>query len=57
MPACVMCMKCYYCRREACAKIGDSKGSILSAMLGRTCWKKSEIYVCRKCFEEQGEVK
>jgi hypothetical protein len=48
-----MAIKCYYCSSEACAKIGDSKGSIWAALLGRKCWKKSEFYVCRKHFMMQ----
>lgn len=44
-------MECFYCGREACAKIGESKGNILAALLGRRCWNKKEIYVCRKCYE------
>ena len=46
-------MKCFVCsamgkKEEACAKLGTSKGNIFSALLGRKCWKKSEIYVCEK---------
>jgi hypothetical protein len=52
-------MKCYYCRNEACSKIGESEGNILSGLLGARIsellglktWKKSERYVCRKHYE------
>ncbi len=45
-------MKCFYCPKEACAKIGSAKASILAALfsLGKA-WEKREIYVCRKCFD------
>lgn len=46
-------MKCFYCFNEASAKIGTSKGNILKALLGRKCWDKREIYVCRSCYEER----
>ena len=46
-------MRCYKCnRREASTKIGMSKGSILSALFGRKCWEKKEIYLCKRCYEE-----
>ena len=43
---------CYYCRRQAQAKIGTSKGSIWNALLGKKCWDKKEIYVCRKHYDK-----
>jgi len=49
-------MKCFYCDKEACAKIGTSKGNIFSALLGRRCWSKTELYVCRKHFIEREDT-
>ena len=47
-----MLVKCYYCqKREASAKIGESKGNIANALLGRKCWVKTEFYSCRKCYD------
>ena len=46
-------MKCYDCGEEACAKVGGSKGSFLSMLLGRKCWNKKEFYVCRGCYEKR----
>ena len=47
-------MKCFYCKQEACAKVGSAQGNILKALFpffGKS-WSKSERYVCRKHFEE-----
>jgi len=43
-------IRCFYCKEEACAKVGTSKGSLLSALLGRKCWDKAEKYVCRNHY-------
>lgn len=48
-------MKCYYCPEEASAKIGTAKANIFLALfpfLGKA-WNKSEIYVCRKHYDEK----
>lgn len=46
-------MQCYECQKnEASVKIGNSKGSIWSALLGKRCWAKMEIYLCRPCFDK-----
>jgi hypothetical protein len=45
-------MKCFFCGKEACAKVGGSKGNIFLALLGKKCWDKKEIYVCREHFEK-----
>jgi len=45
-------MKCFYCSKQACAKIGVSKGNILKALFGAKCWSKKEFYVCRKHFDD-----
>jgi len=44
-------VKCFYCGKEACAKVGTSEGSIFSALLGKKCLSKKEIYVCKKHFD------
>jgi len=43
-------MKCFYCGREASAKIGKANGNIWRALFGGCAWKKTEKYVCRACF-------
>ena len=44
-------MRCYYCqKREACMKVGESRGNIANAILGRRCWVKTEFYCCRECY-------
>ena len=43
-------MKCFYCEREASAKIGEAKGNIWKALLGMKSWSKNEMYVCRKHY-------
>ena len=43
-----------YCKKEACAKIGTSKGNIFQALFGKTCWNKREIYVCEKHYLSEG---
>lgn len=50
-------MQCYYCMRNAQAKIGGAKGNILAGFIGGKVWDKSEKYVCRKHFEiiQRGE--
>gem|GEM_PF-4499307 len=48
-----MKMKCFYCDREASAKIGSAKGNLWMSLLGLKTWDKKEIYVCRKCFEKR----
>jgi len=46
---------CFYCPKEACAKIGESKGNILLALFGKKCWNKKEIYVCKEhYYKHQG---
>jgi hypothetical protein len=44
-------MKCFYCKKEASAKVGNSKGNIFNALFGRNCWQKSEIYVCKEHYK------
>lgn len=44
-------MKCFYCKKEASAKIGNAKADILGSLFGKQAWNKSEIYVCRKHYE------
>jgi len=44
-------MKCYFCDKEACCKVGNSKGNILRALLGGKCWEKTEWYLCNRCHE------
>jgi hypothetical protein len=47
-------MKCFFCSREACAKVGSSKASLWKALFGGNALKKIEIYSCRKhIFEAQ----
>lgn len=43
-------MKCIYCDKEASAKIGESNGNIFNALLGKKCWVKKEVYVCRQHY-------
>jgi hypothetical protein len=50
-------MKCFYCKKEASAKVGNSKGNILNALFGRNCWQKSEIYVCKEHYKTIEYVK
>jgi len=53
-------VKCFYCRKEASAKIGTAEGSLLSAIvpsclkkfLKVKTWTKDEKYVCKKHYEE-----
>ena len=45
-------MKCYICNEEASAKIGSSKGNIFSALFGKKCWSKQEIYVCKDHYDK-----
>lgn len=45
-------MKCFWCRRQACAKVGEAKGNIWQALIGGKSWSKREKYVCRKHYEE-----
>ena len=47
-------MKCFFCNREACAKVGSSKASLWKALFGDKALKKSEIYLCRMHFEKSG---
>ena len=43
-------IKCFYCNRDACAKLGGAKGNIIKALFGMKAWVKSEQYVCRKHY-------
>lgn len=43
-------IRCFYCEKEAQAKIGESKGNILNALLGKKCWSKIERYVCKNHY-------
>jgi len=45
-------MKCFECGKEASSKVGESQGSIWRALIGRRCWLKKEIYLCRNCYEK-----
>ena len=48
-------MKCFKCGKEASSKVGESAGSIWKAILGKRCWLKKEIYLCRECYEQYEE--
>lgn len=43
-------MKCFYCEKEACAKIASAKADIIGSLFGKKAWVKDEKYVCRKHF-------
>ena len=43
-------IKCFYCEKEACAKVGTSKGNLFRALFGGKCWNKSEVYVCKNHY-------
>jgi hypothetical protein len=43
-------MKCFFCNREACAKVGSSKASIWKALFGGKALEKIELYTCQNCL-------
>lgn len=45
-------IKCFFCKKEACAKIGQTQGNIFSAFFGKKCMEKREVYVCKIHYEE-----
>ena len=44
-------MQCFYCEKQAQAKVGTAKGNIINALFGKKSWNKKEIYVCKTHYE------